>query len=73
MKDRLATDLLSTATGATGEISIGLVLLLAAPAMRRSDFTVGDLALFTIYVGWLTALPQTVGVVLACPGSSQSR
>ncbi|MEU7898719.1 ABC transporter ATP-binding protein [Nonomuraea sp. NPDC049152] len=32
--------------------------------MRRGDFTVGDLALFTSYVGWLTALPRTVGVIL---------
>ena len=65
VRDRLATDLLSTATGATVEISIGLVLLLAAPAMRRGTFTVGDLALFTTYVGWLTALPRTIGVILA--------
>ncbi|WP_405150260.1 ABC transporter ATP-binding protein/permease [Sphaerisporangium sp. NBC_01403] len=65
VKDRLATDLLSTATGATVEISIGLVLLLAAPAMRRGDFTVGDLVLFTTYVGWLTALPRAIGVILS--------
>ncbi|GGS76353.1 HlyB/MsbA family ABC transporter [Planobispora rosea] len=65
VKDRLATDLLDAATGATAEISIGLVLLLAAPAMRRGDFTVGDLALFTTYVGWLTALPRTIGVIMS--------
>ncbi|GAA4563999.1 ABC transporter ATP-binding protein [Planotetraspora kaengkrachanensis] len=64
VKDRLAADLLETSTSATVEISIGLVLLLAAPAMRRGDFTVGDLALFTSYVGWLTALPRIVGRVL---------
>ncbi|MEU1665348.1 ABC transporter ATP-binding protein [Streptomyces sparsogenes] len=65
VKDRLATDLLTTATGASVEIGIGLVLLLAAPAMRRGDFTAGDLALFTTYTGWLTALPRTVGSILA--------
>lgn len=65
VKDRIATDLLNTATSATVEISIGLVLLLAAPAMRRGDFTVGDLALFTTYIGWLTALPQTIGAILS--------
>ncbi|WP_020574098.1 ABC transporter ATP-binding protein [Actinopolymorpha alba] len=64
VKDRLAMDLLDTATGATVELSIGLVLLLAAPAMRRGDFTVGDLALFTSYIGWLTALPRIVGRML---------
>lgn len=65
VKDRLASDLLSAATDATIDISIGLVLLLAAPAMRRGDFTVGDLALFTSYAGWLTALPRTMGVILS--------
>ncbi|MFB9895099.1 ABC transporter transmembrane domain-containing protein [Planobispora takensis] len=64
VKDRLATGLMETTTGATVEIGIGLILLLAAPAMRRGDFTVGDLALFTAYVSWLTALPRTVGAVL---------
>ncbi|MFC4591710.1 ATP-binding cassette domain-containing protein [Sphaerisporangium corydalis] len=64
VRDRMATDMLDTVTGATVEISIGLVLLLAAPAMRRGDFTVGDLALFTSYVSWLAALPRTIGVIL---------
>jgi len=64
VKDRLTMDLLDTATSATVELSIGLVLLLAAPAMRRGDFTVGDLALFTSYVGWLTMLPRVIGRML---------
>ncbi|RBQ22003.1 ABC transporter ATP-binding protein [Spongiactinospora rosea] len=64
VKDRLATDLLDTVTGTTVEIGIGLVLLLAAPAMRRGDFTVGDLALFTGYVGWLATLPRAIGGIL---------
>lgn len=64
VKDRLASDLFDTATGATVEVGIGLVLLLAAPAMRRGDFTVGDLALFTNYVGWLTMFPRVLGRML---------
>ncbi|MBM7789908.1 ABC transporter ATP-binding protein [Tenggerimyces flavus] len=64
VKDRLAMDLLDTATGASVEISIGLILLLAAPAMRQGTFTVGDLALFTSYVGWLTFLPRMMGRML---------
>ncbi|WP_226899357.1 ABC transporter ATP-binding protein [Nonomuraea phyllanthi] len=64
VKDRLATDLLDAATGTTVEIGIGLVLLLAAPAMRGGEFTVGDLALFTSYIGWLTALPRSIGTML---------
>jgi ATP-binding cassette, subfamily B, bacterial len=43
---------------------IGLVLLLAAASMRAGTFTVGDLALFTTYVGWLAALPRWIGFLL---------
>ncbi|MFI9596881.1 ABC transporter ATP-binding protein [Nonomuraea sp. NPDC052265] len=64
VRSRLATDLLEAATGTTVELGVGIVLLLAAGAMRRGEFTVGDLALFTSYVGWLTALPRTIGSVL---------
>lgn len=64
VRDRLATDLLDAGTGAGVEVGIGLVLLLCAGAMRRGDFTVGDLALFTTYVTWLTALPRSIGSVL---------
>ena len=64
VRDRLATDLLDAGTAAGVEVGIGLVLLLSAGAMRRGDFSVGDLALFTTYVTWLTALPRAVGSVL---------
>jgi ATP-binding cassette, subfamily B, bacterial len=64
VKDRLAMDMLDTTTASTIELSVGLVLLLAAPAMRRGDFTVGDLALFTSYIGWLTWLPRVLGRML---------
>ncbi|MGH3680841.1 MAG: ATP-binding cassette domain-containing protein [Natronosporangium sp.] len=62
--DRLAMDMVDTVTGASVEVSVGLVLLLSAAAMRRGDFTVGDLALFTSYVGWLTLLPRFLGRML---------
>ncbi|MEJ3744807.1 ABC transporter ATP-binding protein [Actinomycetes bacterium KLBMP 9797] len=64
VRDRLATDMLDAGTGASVEIGIGLVLLLAAGAMRRGEFTVGDLALFTTYVSGLTALPRRIGTML---------
>src|SRR3954468_11699658 len=54
VRARLSKDLLVTVSGASVDISIGLVLLLAAPAMRSGSFTVGDLALFTTYAVWLT-------------------
>lgn len=64
VKDRLLIDLADTSTSAGVEVSIGLVLLLAAPAMRRGEFTVGDFALFVSYVSWLTMLPRFLGRLL---------
>lgn len=64
VKDRLAMDLLNTTTTATIDVSIGLVLLLAAPAMRGGEFTIGDFALFLSYISWLTMLPRMLGHVL---------
>jgi ATP-binding cassette subfamily B protein len=51
--------------GGAADISIGLVLLLAAGAMRRNDFTVGDLALFTTYASAMTFLPRRTGETIA--------
>ena len=64
VRARLLTDLLDTLTASSVELSTGLVLLLVAPAMRSGTFTVGDLALFTAYVGWLAGLPRRVGRTL---------
>jgi ATP-binding cassette subfamily B protein len=64
VRARLLTDLLDSMTISTIEISTGLVLLLCAPRMRSGTFTVGDLALFTAYVGWLAGLPRRVGRML---------
>ena len=65
VRARLSKDLLVTVSGASVDISIGLVLLLAAPAMRDGSFTVGDLALFTTYATWLTDLPRWIGMLMA--------
>ena len=64
VRARLLTDLLDTVTASSVELSTGIVLLLVAPAMRSGQFTVGDLALFTAYVGWLAGLPRRVGHTL---------
>ena len=46
-------------------VTTGLVLILAAGSMRRGDFTVGDLTLFTTYAAELTGLPRWTGRMLA--------
>ena len=45
-------------------IAIGLVLLVAAQAMHRGSFTVGDLALFVFYIGTVGSLNTFVGGAL---------
>jgi ATP-binding cassette, subfamily B, bacterial len=64
VKDRLLIDLADTSTSAGAELGVGLVLLLAAPAMRSGEFTIGDFALFASYVGSLTMLPRFLGRLL---------
>lgn len=60
-RDEVGTQLVYTLSGATGNLGTGLALLLVAPAIRRGDFTVGDLALFTTYIAVLAAWPRWVG------------
>ncbi|MBM7784998.1 ATP-binding cassette domain-containing protein [Tenggerimyces flavus] len=65
LKDQLLSQLLSSFNRATVDLSIGVVLLLAAPAMHRGDFTVGDLALFVSYIGSLVWVPYYAGQLIS--------
>jgi ATP-binding cassette, subfamily B, bacterial len=64
VRAQLARTLMSSVSGGTAQVTTGLVLLLAAAAMRQGGFTVGDLALFTTYASALTALPRWLGSTL---------
>src|SRR4051812_18250194 len=64
VRTELVTNLIPMCSDVGIQLTIGLVLLLSAPAMRRGDFTVGDLTLFTAYAFQLTALPRWVGRLL---------
>jgi ATP-binding cassette, subfamily B, bacterial len=64
LRDQLCSDLLDSFNASTVDVAIGLVLLLAAPAMRSGDFTVGDLSLFAAYTGHLVWLPYFTGRLL---------
>lgn len=64
LRDQFVTQLLDTFNRVTVDLSVGLVLLLAIPAMHRGDFTVGDLALFASYAGTLAAMPRYTGRLL---------
>ena len=65
LRDQLVSQLLSRFNRASVDLSTGVVLLLAVPAMRRGDFTVGDLALFVSYISSLVWVPYYAGQVLA--------
>lgn len=65
LRDQLVTNLLGGFNRATMDLSVGVVLLLAVPAISRGDFTVGDLALFISYIGNLVWLPYYAGQLLA--------
>jgi ATP-binding cassette subfamily B protein len=62
-RDEVGTQLVQTLSGATGNLGLGLALLLVAPSIRRGDFTIGDLGLFTTYITVLASLPRWVGRV----------
>ena len=65
IRDHVGRESLNAFNVATVEVAIGIMLLFAAPAMRRGEFTVGDLVLFTTYLDALSGLPRRIGRLLA--------
>jgi ABC-type multidrug transport system fused ATPase/permease subunit len=65
VQDRLFIAYLDALGAGSSGLGVGLVLLLAAGAMRSGDFTVGDFTLFASYVGAASAAPRWVGRLLA--------
>ena len=63
--DRLLTEGLQSFNMNAANLAIGVMLLLAAGAMRGGQFTIGDFALFAGYIGWFTGLPRLIGRVLS--------
>lgn len=53
-----------------GNLGTGAVLLLAAQAMRVGTFTLGDFALFSFFMTWVTGTTSSIGNSLA--GAKQS-
>lgn len=65
LKDRLFNELLHSVFWNTVNLGTGAILILAGQAMRAGTFTVGDLALFVFYMGWLTEWTAVFGILLA--------
>ncbi|MBX3010731.1 MAG: ABC transporter ATP-binding protein [Caldilineaceae bacterium] len=60
VKDRLLTQLTDLLGNSATAIGTGLILLLAAQAMVRGTFTIGDFALFTTNIWGVTVWMRTV-------------
>lgn len=65
IRDQVFGQALISAYTNTAQLGTGLMLLLAAHAMREHRFTVGDFALFVSYLEWLTAIPLYLGQLLS--------
>ncbi|NJN18407.1 MAG: ABC transporter ATP-binding protein [Oscillochloris sp.] len=65
LRDLLLTQGLNALTANAASIGVGLLLLLIAPRLGDGSFSVGDLALFVSYLGWLTNITSYFGNYLA--------
>jgi ATP-binding cassette subfamily B protein len=66
LRSRLFTDVFLTSVWTNvSALGTGAVLLLAVRGVSDGDFTVGDLALFIMYVGWITDFTGAFSQTLA--------
>jgi len=63
--DQFFRQLIETLSSSTTAIGTGLVLLFAAQAMTRGDFTIGDFALFVTYLWPVVQWMRTIGSAIA--------
>jgi ATP-binding cassette, subfamily B, bacterial len=65
VRDRVFEEVLHSLNLNIVHIGTGLVLLLGAEAIRDGSFTVGDFALFVVFLGELTWFPDEIGRMLS--------
>jgi len=65
VRDRVLDESVWAFSQGAADVGLGLVLLTASSAMASGAFSVGELAIFTAYLGWLSFLPRMVGRMLA--------
>lgn len=64
LADRLATQALSAITANTVSIGTGLIMLMAGGLLRAGSLTVGDFALFVLYLGFIADFTSGLGQFL---------
>jgi len=65
VRDRVLEEGVQAFSQGAADVGLGLVLLVSAGAIASGSFALGELALFTAYLGWLSFLPRMVGRMLA--------
>jgi ATP-binding cassette, subfamily B, bacterial len=65
VRDRVLDESVWAFSQGAADVGLGLVLLTAAGGMASGKFSVGELAIFSAYLGWLSFLPRMVGRMLA--------
>ncbi|HEU5367571.1 MAG TPA: ABC transporter ATP-binding protein, partial [Ktedonobacterales bacterium] len=65
LADRLATQILDAITANTASVGTGLIMLLAANSLRAGSLTVGDFALFVLYLDFIADFTTSLGQFLA--------
>ncbi len=65
VRDRVLDDGVQAFSQGAADIGLGLVLVASAGGLASGSFAVGQLAVFTAYLGWLSFLPRMTGRVLA--------
>jgi ATP-binding cassette subfamily B protein len=64
LKDGLFAEAIDTLNTNTSQLATGVLLLLVAQSLRSGGFTLGDFALFTSFLGWMTGFPRLGSRVL---------
>ena len=64
-RDQVGGELVRSLGYGTGEITVGIVLLVVAASFRRGALSVGDIGLFAFYVTIIASLPKWVARVSA--------
>lgn len=65
VKDRVYSELLHTIFYNSIFLGTGLILVFAADDMMNGSFTIGDMALFIFYLGWLSEMNHFIGRLMA--------
>jgi ATP-binding cassette subfamily B protein len=65
VRDRLFNEVLNSLYRNTANIGTGIILLAAAASMQTGTFTIGDLAIFIYYLGFVSEFTTIIGEKIA--------